>query len=113
MAGTVTQNRFVTKNQHFRNRAIFKFSVESTGAFHDCFGFALLRFVIGLKTSTTNFLNQAEVKPKAMVTCSHTFSYSWHQRHVFASNSDWFIELSVSVVIHQSKYFSFGFTAFN
>ena len=37
-------------------------------AFTICFGFALLRLVIGLKTSH-HFLNQSEVKPKPIVAC--------------------------------------------
>ena len=32
---------------------------------------------------------------------------------VFASSSDWFIGLTVSVVIGQSDYFDFGFTIHN
>ena len=37
------------------------------------FGYALLRLVIGLKNSR-HFLNQSEVKPKPIVTCSRKFS---------------------------------------
>ena len=37
------------------------------------FGFALLRSVIGLKISC-HFLDQSEVKPKPIVTCSRKFS---------------------------------------
>ena len=48
-------------------------------------------------------INQSEVKPKTIVTYSHAFSRAW--RHVFASNSDWFIWLFTTVVIGQSNYF--------
>ena len=50
------------------------------------------------------FLNQSEIKPKAIMTCLHVFSRSWWRLHVFASSSDWFIGLSASVVIGQSNY---------
>ena len=36
-------------------------------------------------------------------------SRAWRRVHVFASSSDWFIGLSVSVVIGQSDYLGFGF----
>ena len=71
------------------------------------FGFALLNFVIAFKISR-HFLNQSEVKP--IVTCSHAFSRAWRRPHVFASSPDWFVELSVSVMIGQSDYFGFGFS---
>ena len=44
------------------------------------------------------------------MTCLYAFSRAWRQLHVFATSSDWFIGLSVSVVIGQSDYFGFGFT---
>ena len=56
------------------------------------------------------FLDQSELKPKRIVTCSHAFSRAWRRLHVFASSSDWFIGLSASVVIGQSDNFGFGFT---
>ena len=74
---------------------------------HVCFGFALLCSVIGLKNAR-HFLNQSEVKPKPIVTCSRTFSRALHQLHVFALSFDWFTGLSVSFVIGQSDYFGFG-----
>ena len=73
-----------------------------------CFGFALLRLVIGLKNSR-NFLNQSEVKPKAITTSSRSFSRPSCRLHVFASSFDWFTGLSVSFVIGESDYFGFGF----
>ena len=74
-----------------------------------CFGFALLHSVIGLKLSR-HFLNQSEVKPRLIATCSRTFSRALLRLHVFASSFDWFTGLSVSFVIGQSDYFGFGFT---
>jgi len=70
----------------------------------------LLRYTIGLKNSR-HFFNQSEVKPKPIVTRSHTFSRALRQLHVISSNFDWFTLLSVSFVIGQSDYFGFGFTA--
>ena len=43
------------------------------------------------------------------MTHSHVFSRTWRGLHVFASSSDWCIELSACVVIGQSGYFAFGF----
>ena len=43
----------------------------------------------------------------------YAFSRARRKLHVFASTSDWFIKLSVSVVIGQSTYFGFGFTTHN
>ena len=77
-----------------------------------CFGFALLRFVIGEKISR-HFLNQSEVKPKPIVSCLHAFSRAWRRLHVFATSSDWFIGLSASLVIGQSNYLGFVFTTLN
>ncbi len=54
-----------------------------------CIGFALLRFVIGLKPSR-HFLSQSEVKPKPIMTRSRTFSRASCQLLVFASSFDWF-----------------------
>ena len=73
-----------------------------------CFGFALLRSVIGLKNSR-HFFNQSEVKPKPIATSSRTFSRALCRLHVFASSFDWFTGLPVSFVIGQSDdYFAFG-----
>ena len=76
---------------------------------HNCFGFALLRSVVG-QENTCNLLNQSAAKPKPIMPCSHAFSLTWHRLHIFASISDWFIALFASVVIGQSNYFGFGFT---
>ena len=38
---------------------------------------------------------------------------AWRRLHVFASSSDWFIELFTTVVIGQSNYFGFGFATLN
>ena len=52
-------------------------------------GFALLRYMIGLKTSH-HFFIQSEVKLKPIVTRSHTFSRALRQQHVITSSFDWF-----------------------
>ena len=76
------------------------------------FGFTLLPLVIGYKISR-HFVNQLEVKPKPIMTCSHAFSRAWRRLHVFAVTCDWLIVLSVSVVIGQSNDFGFCFTTLN
>ena len=58
----------------------------------------LLRYVIGLKDSR-HFFIQSEVKPKPIVTRSHTFSRALRQLHVITSSFDWFTVLSVFFVI--------------
>ncbi len=58
-------------------------------------------------------LFNVEKKPKPIVTRSRTFSRATRQLHVFASSFDWFTGLSMSFLIGQSNYFSFGFTTLN
>ena len=41
---------------------------------------------------------------------ARAFSRAWRRLHVITSNSDWFTELSVSLVIGQSSCLGFGFT---
>jgi len=65
--------------------------------------------VIGLKGSR-HFFIQSEVKPNPIAAHSHSFSRPLRQRHAIASSFDWFIGLSVSLVIGYSDYFGFGFT---
>jgi len=77
-----------------------------------CFGFALLRYAIGLKNSR-HFVIQSEVKPKPIVTRSHTFFRALCQLHELAMSFDWFTRLFVSRVIGHSDYFDFGFTTLN
>ena len=50
-----------------------------------------LRYLIGLKTSR-HFFNQSEfeVKPKPMVSRSHTFSRPFSQLHRSIASFDWF-----------------------
>ena len=99
----------VNKWIHFFIRAVFNF-VEIK------FAVALVLHCYALwlvKKISRHFLNQSEVKPKPIVTCSHAFSRTWRRLHVFALSSDWFIGLSTSVVIGQSDYFGFGFTTLN
>ena len=73
-----------------------------------CFGFALLRLVIGLKNSR-HFLSQSEVEPKPIVRRSRTFSPASHRRHVFASSVARRTGLPVLPVLGQFIYFGFGF----
>ena len=84
-------------------------SVESN--YTNCFGFALLRSVIGSKFSR-HFFNQSEVKPKPIVARACTFSRALCRLRVITSSLgfDWFTGLSPSFVIGQSNYFGFGFT---
>ncbi len=77
-----------------------------------CFGFALLRSVIGLKISP-HFRSQSELKTKPIVSRSFTFSRASWRVHVLASSFDWFTGLSVSFMIGQSNYFAFSFTTLN
>ena len=77
--------------------------------FCDCFGFALLRFVIGEKI-LRRFINQSKVTPKLIGTYSHAFPRDWRQRRVFTLTAYWFTRLSAYVVISQSNSFTFGFT---
>ncbi len=92
-----------------RNRAVFTWVSKMNCV---CFGFALLRSVIGLKISR-HFISQSELKPKPIATRSRTFSRASCQLHVFASSFDWFTLLSVSFVIGRSNNFGFGFTTLN
>ena len=59
-----------------------------------------------------HFLNQTEEKPKPSVTWSHAFSRA-QRLAACASSSDWFIGLSVSVLIGRSAYFGYRFTTLN
>ena len=52
---------------------------------------------------TRYFLNQSEVKLKLTVCCSHLF-LALDEILLFASSSDWLIELFASVVIGQNNY---------
>ena len=72
----------------------------------------LLRHPIGLKNSR-HFFIQSGVKPKPIVTRSHSFSLALRQLHVITSSFDWFTGFSVSFVIGQIDYFGFGFTTLN
>jgi len=73
-------------------------------------GFALLCYMIGLKSSR-HFFIQSEVKPKPNLTYSHRFSRALRQLHVhvITFSFDWFTVLSVSFVIDWLDYFGFGF----
>ena len=75
----------------------------------NCFGFASLRSVIGLKNSATYSTNQMQTQNQYIVTWSHAFSRAWRRLRVFGSSSHWFMVLITFVVIG----FSFGFTTLN
>jgi len=51
-----------------------------------------------------------EVKPKPIVSRSHTFSRASRRLHSFSSSLEWFTGLFVSFVIGQNDYFRFDFT---
>ena len=74
-----------------------------------CFGFAILRSVIGQQNSR-HFFNQWKPKPKPIVSCRRAFSRALRRCHVIASNSDWLTEPFRSVVIGRSNCFGFGYT---
>lgn len=46
--------------------------------------------------NSPHFLNKSKVKPKLIMTCSHTFSRTLRQLHVSASIFHWFTGLSLS-----------------
>ena len=77
----------------------------------NCFSFALLHLVIGLK-NLPHFINQSEHNQMwlARTLCSCSHDRAWCQLHVFVSCSDWFIGLSAFAVIGQSNYLGSGFT---
>ena len=65
--------------------------------------------------SSRHFLSQWETKPKPkpIASCTRAFSRAWRRLQVITSVSDWFTELSSSLVIGQSNCFGFGFTTLN
>ena len=90
-----------------------RFSIEHRKVNCVCFGFALLRSVIGQQNSR-HFFNQLKPKPNPAATFPHVFSRALrHRLHVIASYSDWLIALSRSVVIGSSNCFGFGVTTLN
>ena len=58
-----------------------------------------------LKKISRHSLYELEVKPKLIMTCLHAIFRAWRRLHVSALSSDWFIELSFSVLIVQRNYF--------
>ena len=79
--------------------------------FQDCFGFALLRSVIGLENSR-HPLSQSDAKLKPEV-FSPEFSRASGRSHVFTLSSDWFLMTFIFVLIGRCDYFGFGFTTLN
>jgi len=72
----------------------------------------LLRYAIGLKNSRQVFI-QSEVKPKAIVTHSHTFSRALRLLHVITLSFDWLTVMFMAFVIGEGDYFGFGFATLN
>ena len=104
------RERFLVRSNtvcHFRILSILYIR-----AVFNCFGFTLLRSMIGLKNSR-HLLSQSDVKPKLIATWSHAFSRAWRRLRVFASSSHWFIALFTFVVIGHCNCFYFGFTTLN
>ena len=101
------------QNQNVRNIALFRavFNWVSKVIRH-CFGFALLRSMIGLKNSR-HLLNQSDANPKPIATWSHAFSRAWRRLRAFASSSHWFIVLFTFLMIDDCNCFGFGVTTLN
>ena len=89
-----------------------RLSIECRRQLGNCFGFALLRSVIGLnyKNFAPLFQPITGVKPKPIVVCAPTFSRALCRPRVITSSFDLFLGLSPSFVIGQSNYFGFAFT---
>jgi len=75
-------------------------------------GLHQLGLTIGLKNSR-HFFIQSEVKPKPIVTRSHSFSRALRQLHAITLRFDWFTVMYPSFAIGYSNYFGFGFTTLN
>ena len=75
-----------------------------------CFGFSLLHFLFDRQNSRHFLSTKREAKPKPIAECARVISRAWRQIHANISNSDWFTELSGSLVIGQSDCFGFDFT---
>ena len=93
--------------QNQSNRKIAFDTQLKTALFGDCVSTLILA-----KKISRYFLYQSEVKPKPILIflARKKFFRGKRRLHVFASSSDWFIGLPVSVRISQSNYFGFGFT---
>ena len=72
-----------------------------------CFGFALLRIVIGLKLHSTHPFRS---KTKTIRKLLARKSCALRQLHVIVLSFDWFTWLSMSFVIGQCDNFGFGLT---
>ena len=82
----------------------------------NCFHFALLCSVIGLKISC-HLLNQSDIKPKPIANWSYSFhdriNRAWYRLRGFTLSSHWFIVLFTFVMIGHCNCFGFGFTTLN
>lgn len=72
-----------------------------------CFGFTLLRSVIGYKEKLAPLSQTISSNTKTNPDLLARFS------RVFSLASDWFAGLFTFVVINQSNWFDFGFATFN
>ena len=77
-----------------------------------CFGFALLRCVIGPENSCHN-LNQSNVKLKPNTTWSLAFSRALRKLAVSTLSSHWLIIMVTFFLIGSCDYLDFGFSILN
>ena len=77
-----------------------------------CFGFALLRCVIGPENSRHN-LNQSNVKLKPNTTWSLAFSRALRKLAVSTLSSHWLIIVVTFFLIGSCDYLDFGFSILN
>ena len=78
----------------------------------DCFGFALLRYVIAPGNSRHN-LNQSNVKLKPTTTWSLAFSRALRRLPVSTLCSHWLIIMVTFFLIGSCHHFGFGFSILN
>ena len=78
------------------------------------FALVLLYFALWLVEKIARLVfSQEKQDPNPISSCTRAFSRAWRWLRIITSNSDWFTELSSSVVIGHSNCFGFGFTTFN
>ena len=87
-------------------RSLERFSLEC----QPLIGFASTSYTIGQKKKLAPLFHPIRVKPKPIVTHSHTFSRASRQLHENTLSSDWFTWLSGCFVIGWSDYFGVNCT---
>jgi len=90
-----TNNLILHPLINFLGRDVSPFQLQSANVRHA--RYCDIR-TIGLKNSHHVFI-QSKVKPKPIVTHSHTFSRALRRLHVITSSFDWFTVLSMSFVV--------------